>query len=319
MKLTKQAFIAKWLEIETGYCPDFILQKLGKKEAQNRLMTFVEENWRFCGDKKSAERVHDYCGIEGAKVEDYLYRQLSTPFGEVVTSIRFVGGDLTKPAVFLIHKDFELDSQAKVKEMGDFLYREYELFQPKRFRWFSPKEAVNLSKFGEGIEGDLSYYTGFLADLKNAPKPASFEKIELAVSTSLDWYERYENSYQDMYRANPFFVEMASVESRESLQDMMDKGLLFEVLVDGAWAGIIGVCEARRKYLAGYEVYEEYLLAEFRGKGLAPAVQRHLIERLPSTANEMLYGTIHHQNIPSIKTAKRCGRRGVGAYVFAEI
>jgi len=319
LKLTKQAFIAKWLEIEMAYCPDFILQKLGKEEVQNRLMAFVEENWRFCGDEKSAERVHDYCGIEGAKVDNYLYRQLSTPFGEAVTSIRFVGGDLTKPAVFLIHKDFELDSQVKVKEMGAFLYREYELFTPKRFRWFSSKEVVDLSGLGEGIEGDLGYYTGFLSDLKNAPKSENFEKIELVVSASLDWYERYENSYQEMYKTNPFFVEMASVESREALQDMMDKGLLFEVLVEGTWAGIIGVCEARRKYLAGYEVYEEYLLVEFRGKKLASAVQRHLIERLPSTANEMLYGTIHHQNIPSIKTAKRCGRKGVGVYIFAEI
>ena len=302
-----------------GYCPDFILQKLSKKEVGNRLRTFVEENWRFCGDEKSAKRVHDYCGIEGAKVEDYLYRQLRTPLGEAVTSIRFVGGDLTKPAVFLIHKDFELESRKRVKELGAFLYEEYELFRPKRFRWFSSNEEVNLLERVEGIEGDLGYYTGFVSDLKEMPKPANFDQIKLVLATSLDWYERYENSYQDMYRANPFFVEMASVESRETLQGMIDENLLFEVWVGDTWAGIIGVCETHRKYLKGYEVYEEYLLAEFRGKKLAPAVQRHLIERLPSTANEMLYGTIHHQNLPSIKTAKRCGRRGVGAYLFGDI
>lgn len=319
MKGTQSQFIKKWLPIEKSLCPPFIVQKLGEKVIEESLIASIQENWRFCLDEKNAEKGYDYCRIKGAKISDYLYRQLTTPFGEVVTSIRFIGGDLTKPAVFLMHKDFDLKKTTEIAELGAFLKHEYAVFKPKRFRWFSTQDESSLIAENEGIEGDMIYCTGFISALQNTPKPAKFNSIQLQEATSLDWYERYFNSYQDMYRANPFFKEMASVESRESLQQMIESSLLFEIIIEGKWAGIIGVCAAEHKFLKGYEVYEEYLLAEFRGKHFAPAVQRHLIECLPSNENKMLYGTIHYQNQPSIKTAKRVGRKVAGMYVFADI
>ncbi len=319
MNTTKSQFLQKWLPIETNHCPIFVTQKLGKNVIQNRLNVFVEESWRYCSDRKQAKKIADYCGIKDAKISDYLYRTLTTPFGEVVTSIRFIGGDLSKPAVFLMHKDFDLVRIADIQQLGAFLKQEYALFAPKRFRWFSTKDKSDLITNHEGIEGDLGYYTHFLSDLKKAPKPANFEKVQLQVASSLDWYDLYFNSYQEMYQANPFFEEMASVESKESLQNMIDNESLFEVFIEGKWAGIIGVCKAKALFLEGYEVYEEYLLPEFRGKHLAPAVQRHLIEKLSIVGDEMLYGTIHYQNQASIKTAKRVGRKQVGLYVFADI
>ncbi|MGB0931547.1 MAG: hypothetical protein ACPGVB_12260, partial [Chitinophagales bacterium] len=212
--MTQTQFINKWLPIEKSLCPAFIVQRLGEKVVEESLITAIKESWNFCSDEKSAKRVHDYCGVKGAKVSDYFYRQLTTPFGEVVTSIRFIGGDLTKPAIFLMHKDFDLKNPTEIAELGNLLKQEYAVFKPKRFRWFSTKDESSLIAENKDIEGDMMYCTGFISDLKNAPKPAKFDSIELQEATSLEWYERYFNSYQDMYRANPFFEEMASVESR---------------------------------------------------------------------------------------------------------
>lgn len=319
MSLTKSHFLQKWLPLETNHCPNFLLQKLGKATIEKRLTSYIEESWQRCSDMEFAEDFADYCQIEAAKVSDYLYRSLTTPLGEVITSIRFIGGDLSKPAVFLMHKDFELNTLKDIQLTGKFLREEYAVFQPKRFRWYSSKDESDLIAENKGIEGDLCYVMGLLSDLQKEPKPTHFEKINLKLAADLDWYDLYFNSYQEMYRTNPFFEEMASVESKDTLQKMMDKNWLFEVFIEGKWAGIIGVWQSKEYFLDGFEVYEEYLLPEFRGKHFAPAVQRHLIQRLPSKNFNMLYGTIHFQNKPSIKTAKRVGRKQVGIYIFAGI
>jgi len=95
--------------------------------------------------------------------------------------------------------------------------------------------------------------------------------------------------------------------------------LLFEINIDGKWAGIIGANNGYDNFLKGYYIVEEFLIENFRGKQFASAVQRHLINKLPFNSNEMLFGTIHYENIPSLRTAMRVDRRPIGMYAFAEI
>ena len=85
------------------------------------------------------------------------------------------------------------------------------------------------------------------------------------------------------------------------------------------WAGIIAANNGSNNFLSGFYIEEEFLLEQFRGKHLASAVQRHLIENLPSDNNAMLSGTIHYENIPSLKTAMSVGRKPIGMDVFAKI
>ena len=77
---------------------------------------------------------------------------------------------------------------------------------------------------------------------------------------------------------------------------------------------------AKRDTLAGmhgYRVFEKFLYPEFRGKGLAAAMQRRFAERIPSGDDECFFGFIHHENVWSLKAALHDGRVGIlSGYIF---
>lgn len=318
-KEINRKLLNKWGQVELSHCPQFILDTVGRNKIQQQLREQVALNLSYCTDERFAQSNFDFCKIEGATPADFKYRLIKTPFGEIITSIRFIGGDLSKPAVFLIHKDFELDYVQKIRQVGQIVGEEYAVFKPPRFRWFSPKIETELIKSNAFISGDSIYVTHFLDYLKQQPLPPNYDKVQLELATSINWYEEYKTTYETIYKHWPASREMTRIESQTSLQEIIEKKLLFEIKIENHWAGIIGVTQTSDKFLAGYCVYEELLTEDFRGKLLASAVQRRLIENLPTTQDAMLFGTIHYGNIPSLRTAYKVGRQSAGMYVFAEI
>lgn len=309
----------KWLQLEINKCPQFIIRKIGKENVLKSIQKDVEENMNYCSDDVAAKRFFDFAKIKGTSPEDYKYRHLQTRLGEMITSIRFIGGDLNKPAVFLMYKDFELNSMSDIQEITTFISKEYAIFQPQRIRWYSKEIETKLIDSHDSITGDLAYMAGFIEDLKKNPFPNHYEAISLVQTKTLHWYEDYVKTFEKIYKEWPAFVEMAQVESQETLNDLIPKKLLFDIHIDGKWAGIIAADQGSDSFLNGYYIVEEFLTEAFRGKNYAAAVQRHLIEKLPASNQEMLFGTIHYDNTPSLKTAFRVGREVVGMYVFARI
>jgi RimJ/RimL family protein N-acetyltransferase len=101
---------------------------------------------------------------------------------------------------------------------------------------------------------------------------------------------------------------MVGPESREEMKEYLKSGYVFEAYVDDGWAGIIGAASNDKYGVNGFEVIDEIMARQFRGKALAPAMQRHLINQLPSSENAVIHGTIHPSNAPSLATAKRVER-----------
>lgn len=66
----------------------------------------------------------------------------------------------------------------------------------------------------------------------------------------------------------------------------------------------------------GFSVEELCLDRAHRGNGSAPAVLRHLVERLPQVVGDVLWGTIHPANAPSLRNALSMGRLQVAADVW---
>lgn len=316
---TIQQLIKKWIDIELPNCPQFIIDGIGKDTVIANITKEVELNVSHCFESELAQKIIDYCQVKGATVEDCKSRQLKTPLGEIITGIRFVGGDLNKPAVFIIHKDFELKNLNNIKLIGEFLAKEYAIFKPKRIRWYSSTIEKELIANNNFIAGDLIYVAEFIEKLKQQPLPKNFDKVKLVEATTINWHKEYTAAFEKICQQWPGFAEMAQAEDVETLQDLMKKHLLFEIIVDGQFAGIIAADNGTNSFLSGYYIVEELLLEKYRGKHLASAVQRHLIEKLASNNNEMLFGTIHYNNQPSLRTATKLSRKAIGMYVFADI
>ncbi len=230
-----------------------------------------------------------------------------------------MGGDLTKPYVLVIHKNFSLHTVENIWLISALLSKEYKLFKPQRFGWFSNNIEDQLIEENGFLSGDMVYISNFLEKLKDNDKPEYYERVNLLPAQNLDWFERYENAYEKLLADNPNFKEMIQITSKSTLEQLKDQHLLYEVFIDENWAGIIAANSESDLFFSGFCVYEELLLKEFRGQNLAPAMQRHLIEKLPSKEKEMIYGTIHYDNVPSIKTAQKVGRLPCGMIVMAKM
>lgn len=316
---TNKNTINKWLEIELLKCPSFILKRLGEKEIRKLLLKEVEQNLTYCTDDDAAKRFYDYVKKEGSTPDDYKYKLIITPLGEMITSIRYVGGDLNKPAVYLIHKYFDLKELKDIKLIGEIIEKEYAVFKPKRLRWYSSAIETELIEDNDFIDGDLIYVAEFVDNLKKQSLPKNFNKVTIHHATSLNWYSEYQKGFESIYKKQPAFIEMVQVESKDTFNELINKQLLFEINVDGNWAGIIAADKGHDYFFKGYYIVEEFLIEEFRGKQLASSAQRHLINQLESNTNEMLFGTIHFGNPASLRTALSAKRKVIGMYVFADL
>lgn len=317
--LINPANLQKWIDIEIADCPAHIVAKKGKETIIAFLTKQVTESLILGLDDAFSERNCSYCKIEGAVSNDYKYRLYQTNLGEIITSIRFMGGDLTKCFVSILYKDFPLEKVEDIRYMTAFLKEAYALFKPKDIAWFTTEINQDLIQNNDFIQGDMLYFSEYLDYLKQQPKPKSFDKVSLKLATSTDWYAQYKMTYEQLYKEIPNFIDMAHFEPESAFPPMIEAGLLYEVFVENELAGIIGVAKDKDRFYEGYLVYEEVFFNKFRRQGLASAMQRHLIEKLTDSGNDMLFGTIHYGNVASQKTALGVGRKMDNISLLARI
>lgn len=317
--MQESEFVQKWLPIELKNCPNFIIERLGEEAIKELINDNLKTNYQYLVSDERAQKNFDHCQIEGSKAEDYKFRLISSPMGNLVSSIRFIGGDLTKPHVLLVHKDFKLDTAEKVKTIGEILSKEYAIFKPQKIRWQSAQKETTLVEENDFITADLVYIAEFVDNIKARPLPLKSTHLQLKPSKSLEWYETYKTAFDQLLEGWPEYVNMGQLTTEEDFKSMMEKNLVYEVFIEDNWAGIIAAETDSEHFMKGYVMYEELFLKKYRGQKLAPVMQRQFIEKMPADDNQMIYGTIHSDNIASLKTAYRVGRQFAGMYLFAEI
>ena len=315
----QEVFLDKWLPTELPRVPDFIESRLGTEKVSVLLSTEINKIFKQTTDIVQAEQRFSKFKIYGTQINDYKARLIQSDLGDMITGIRFVGGDLTKPAVFIILKDFELVYAKDIQQITHLIKSEYRAFRPQRMRWFSTKDESALIEYNSFLKGDLFLISNFISDLKKQPEPEHYTELELKQTQSGSWYSKYQKEYEIIHNENPFAIEMGQAETKTKMQDLADKGLLFEAYRKNDFVGIIAVDRQRSWFLDGYVVMEELLFQPFRTQKLASAMQRHLINQLDGDLNQMLYGTIHYDNLSSLKTAYRCGRKYCGMYIFSDL
>ena len=108
----------------------------------------------------------------------------------------------------------------------------------------------------------------------------------------------------------------ARAEDAESLAASADEGLLFEVLLDGEPAGVVAAVRDDAHGMSGFSVEELCLDTVRRGRRLAPGVLQRLVDELPAEDGDVLWGTIHPDNAPSLRNSVSVGREVVGGYAW---
>ena len=283
----------------------------------------IEEDLATVDSVDFARWFRGYCPVDGASEDDYRRRLLeveTTPALTIMIGIRFLGGDTSQPFIEIERRSRALTGPEDLRSVRDRLRSELEVFGAPRLRLFLiPEEEKLLTRLDS--EPDLRWVIGHVAHLRSRPLPPSpASTITLRAPSDLAFYPRYESAHAEVSRGfTPHMRASVRLESREMLARCRDDGALFEILIDGEWAGIIAASRGSGLGLPGFVIAEEILAAPFRGPGLAKPVQREFIAQLPAKEDDFLIGMILAENLPSLRTALGVGRTDLAGFHFIDL
>ena len=276
---------------------------------------------RLKSDVLAAEFQH-HCPVAGASADDYRNRVLEVDGLTLLTGIRFLGLDLQKPFVDIMYSSEMYSSEAallpeQLSAVKEAVREAFRVFQPKRLRFYLPS---NLPRFVK--DGDKRLLAAPLGVMLAQPEPDTLRRVSLKRATSLAFYGDYAAIYEELLAEHPELQEVVRLEPEADMQGYLDEGYVFEVFVDGQWAGVTAVDDDVQTGLSGLCVMEVVLAEAFRAQGFGSAVQRRLAAALVAAGaaqDVLLFGTIGENNLPARRAAARAGRVDLGGRVWVTL
>ncbi|MGC4944212.1 GNAT family N-acetyltransferase [Kribbella sp. DT2] len=232
-----------------------------------------------------------------------------TPVGDLhaMLSMRYEGGDATKPFVDATPLTRPVGA-GDLQALAEAARREYGVLEPRYVRLWS---AAPIGHFpGTGV--DRRFMAGLVSELRS--HLTSPPELRFAPAKDLANYPRAVAAYEAIDRAHPGHPDQAKIEPAENLAESVEAGLLFDVLVDGEWAGY--VCAFVNEETLGmpaYVVRELILDPAYRGRGYGRYLPTLLTEALPDE-RPILLGVIHANNRSALEAAKASGRIDIGGW-----
>lgn len=264
---------------------------------QQNLSRWLAQELSRIHDPGFGERFAAGCPVPGAAPADYQQRALELPgFGPSLAGIRFLGGDTTQPFVDLLAwSAMPDDLSAGLAALGEA----FAVFSP-------PRARLLLSGPPPGGEPDQYWVAGRLPALR---APVALDVEPGGPEDAPQVAAAYARAWALTPALRPHL-------SASTADDLAGCDAVVRLRVGGQWAGLAAARRAQDWALDGFEIVEEILAPDFRGRGLGPVLQRALIAALPASADAPVFGTIHADNAPSLATARRCGRAVVGGWWF---
>ncbi|MFC3834861.1 MULTISPECIES: hypothetical protein [Deinococcus] len=241
----------------------------------------------------------------GPPVEAYLNTwHAVTPDLQAMLSIRFTGGDVSRPFV-----DVSVTSRPVTPADLPALVtaaRSYAAFGPPRLRFWSCAALDTFAHLGP----DLRVLAAPLADLRDRPAP---DDLRLTPTRDSSHHSQAVAAYAAVDVDHPAHRGQAGVISVDDLQEAIDAGTMFDVVWQGQWSGYAGTLAHSQLGLDAQVVQELLLTPPARGHGLGAALSTLLARQVPPTG-QVLSGTIHGRNRGARQAALRAGRHDVGGW-----
>jgi hypothetical protein len=225
-----------------------------------------------------------------------------------MVSMRYEGGDVTKPFVDATPLSRPLEA-GDLEALAAAAHNTFGMHRPRYVRLWSAEPVDTFP----GTIRDRRQVAGVIEQLKPVDVPPG---LELRQAENLDHYEDAQRAYAAVDQAHPNHPEQATLQSRESLQETVDGGRLFNVYLDGVWAGHVGArVESEETFGLPAYVVEDLLLAPWcRGRGLGRHLSTLMAQALPATF-PILIGTIHADNTGALQAATTAGRQDIGGWL----
>jgi hypothetical protein len=303
--------------------PRWLHHEVGAERLRNAAERQVREDLERVANVDFARGFQRACPHERAELEDYAFKLL--PIGVkqwLVTSLRFYGGDVTRPFVQLDHTTISIVDRNGWQIVERALRDAYGHLALPRMRVFGASDEPLRDLSQRAVHCDLRYLAATLGQLRRVELPECGADLRLERVTALsdDSFERYREIYRGMRSRSAIHRPMQVWhQGRADFDKALAGGLVVEVLVDGAWAGLFAYTPGSDLCFDGFCVLEAALAERVRGRGIAAHVHRRMVEMLAAPDDAVLFGTVVEGNDPSARAAMRSGRRVSGAYWFVDL
>lgn len=257
---------------------------------------------------------HTHFAVPETTEQDYEERFYDLAAGKkILAGIRHLSGAADRPFVS-VYLGFS-PTHADIALIKKFAQENFKKFSPQSVGLEMKPSSALTAELEKEIIPAREYFAGRIENIRICEKPAGYERIELQrLHGDID-YAWYLKAYADFHSQNPNLKQWVPITEQEELEKCASDGLLFQAIVDGKIAGMIG---ARSEGLLGVPaVYmtELLLTTEFKKQKLAAALQRKFIDSL-GPEFKLIWGTIDAKNLASRKTALRVGRVSVRSEYF---
>jgi L-amino acid N-acyltransferase YncA len=225
-----------------------------------------------------------------------------------MASMRYEGGDPTKPFV-----DATVTSRpftaADLPALARACAQPYESLAPRYLLLWSAEPVAHFP----GTARDRRSMAAPVRDLRAGTSRVS-DELTLTRAETVASYDEAREAYDDMRAKHPAHLDQAEISDREDFEEYLAEGTLFDITVDGAWAGYLAVStQGETLGMPAYIVKELILATRFRGRGYGPHLAT-LLARALEDGSRVLIGRIHADNRGAQQAALRAGRLDVGGW-----
>ena len=273
------------------------------------------------GDESFGAQFRANVGLDIGDASDWANRRVDHPDGGwAVCGIRYRGRDVERPFVEVVATT-EPPTPDGLAAVARVVVPLYATFHPLCLRVDAPDPAALVTALDDdprfGVSGvDMHVVAAPVPKLRAWDRVPAYDVVDLRVGDAQVMARRVAEIYADLDSRNPALEQWARPEGEGTMRACADQGLLFEVVVDGHPSGVVAALREDAHGMSGFCVQEIVLDAAHQGRRLAPAVLQRLVDVLPAEDGDVLWGTIHPGNTPSLRNAASVGRRVVGGYVW---
>jgi hypothetical protein len=294
--------------------PSIVRGWVGEFQLREQLRRQLLETWERTQSPQWLDVYAESCPVAGAAASDYRLREIEVlPGVAVLAGIHFYGGRVEQPFVDIEAQTRAL-SDAEILRVSDRLREEFSVFHVRDARWWSG--AQHDLRNVKGARNDQRFVVGHLREIGEQPVPALPHSFSLESDPSLECYNDYARIYEDLFRERPDRAAWTRLETRASLASCAEAGGLSRLRDGERVAGVIAARPSVERGVHAWYMVEEVLDAPYRGRGFAPLLQRAFLAGLDRSRSELVSGHIDAANLPSLRTALRCGRIDAGGWVF---
>jgi hypothetical protein len=226
---------------------------------------------------------------------------------EIIAGARFKNLDVSFPFVEIC-KTSEAKSEM-LAELQKLVALEFRNIRPKGFKFRDrPGLDLSLEKWSHTVFGKIESKIA-MPDLPD---------INAFFSKSLNWHSKYCEEYRERLNEKKELNGFVRIGELDEFEEAASNDSLLVLTDDHIFAGVIAGTDCPIYGLSAIYMIESYLSKRWVGKRIAPLAHSIFFNGLASRY-QYVWGTIYDQNLSSLNTALRTGRKVIETEYFCSV